>query len=56
MARNSTFFTAILWLLGHSTLCLATITQLTVTHLTSLFEVCIAYYITIIVLPVLILP
>lgn len=46
MARSSTFFTAILWLLGHSIPCLAMITQLTVTHLMSLFEVYIIYYIT----------
>lgn len=44
MARSSTFFTAILWLLGHSILCLVTIIQLIVTHLMSSFEVYILLF------------
>jgi hypothetical protein len=38
-ALSFTFFTGILWLLGHSTPCHATMIQNTVTHLMSLFEV-----------------
>uniref|UniRef100_A0A2P2L439 AspartatetRNA ligase cytoplasmic n=1 Tax=Rhizophora mucronata TaxID=61149 RepID=A0A2P2L439_RHIMU len=39
MARSFTFFTDILWLLGHSIPCHAMIIQATVTRLMSLFEV-----------------
>jgi hypothetical protein len=39
MALSSTFFTVILWLLGHSIQCLAMTIPLTVTHLMSSFVV-----------------